>query len=65
MPRSGSYDKTVRVWDGERKLCVRVMEGSKHRVLAVACEHESGVFASGDAGGCIRVCGEWNSTSSA
>lgn len=55
---SGSYDKTVRVWDMEHLTCVRVLTGHSGAVRALACSANCVFSGSDDT--TIKV---WDSTS--
>ena len=63
---SGSYDKTVRLWDLESGKCLRVLEGHADRVLSVSLSTDGRCALSGsddktvrlwdlESGKCLRV----------
>ena len=52
---SGSWDKTVRLWDVETGRCLRVLEGHTDAVMSVAWSADRRLAFSGDADGGIRV----------
>lgn len=51
---SGSYDRTLRVWDAVKGRCVNV-HATKGRVLSVAAGNESNIVVSGSSDGNIQV----------
>ena len=52
---SGSWDKTVRVWDVETGECVRVLEGHSNLVDAVSLSADGRVAVSGSEDNTVRV----------
>ncbi|KAH7201202.1 hypothetical protein DER44DRAFT_827832 [Fusarium oxysporum] len=52
---SGSYDKTIRIWDAETGECERVLGGHSNRVSSVVFSHDSKKVASGSWDKTIRM----------
>ncbi len=52
---SGSKDKTVRLWDTERRKRKATLKGHKAWVTAIAFSHNGDTVASGDSNGHIRI----------
>ena len=52
---SGSYDKTLRVWNGETRKCVAVLEGHNGWVSCVAINPITGEIVSGSDDKTLRV----------
>jgi WD40 repeat protein len=48
---TGSWDKTLRVWDLETGVVLKKMEGHSSSVRALAVSRDGQMIASGDAGG--------------
>jgi WD40 repeat protein len=52
---SGSWDKTVRLWDMDTRRCLRVLEGHTGQVINLAWSSDRRRAFSGDLDGGIRV----------
>jgi hypothetical protein len=52
---SGSYDKTVKVWDAATGACVQTLEGHGDRVTSVAFSADGGRLASGSYDKTVKV----------
>ena len=59
---SGSYDKTVRLWDAENGACERVLEGHSDKVVSVAFSPDGRRILSGSTDMTVRV---WDAESGA
>ncbi|KAK6706721.1 hypothetical protein SNK05_010600 [Fusarium graminearum] len=54
---SGSWDKTIRIWDAETGECERVLEGHSNFINSVVFSYDSKKVASGSDDNTIRI---WN-----
>src|SRR5436309_436799 len=52
---SGSYDKTISLWDGQTVRPLRILEGHSNSVHTVAWSPDRGVLASGSQDSTIRL----------
>ncbi len=52
---SGSFDKTVRVWDVERGLCERVLEGHTGEVTSIQYSPDGKTVLSGSGDNTVRI----------
>ncbi|KAG2741376.1 WD40 repeat-like protein [Suillus brevipes Sb2] len=48
---TGSWDKTLRIWDLETGIVLKKMEGHSSKVEALAVSRDGQIIASGDDGG--------------
>ena len=52
---SGSYDRTIRIWDMASGHCLQTLEGHSDWVRAVAISHDGSRIVSGSDDGTIRI----------
>ncbi|HEY0556441.1 MAG TPA: hypothetical protein VGG20_19460, partial [Thermoanaerobaculia bacterium] len=52
---SGSYDRTVKLWEARSGKLLRTLEGHKDLVLSVAFDPQGGMLASGSADRTVRL----------
>ncbi|MGK7899738.1 MAG: WD40 repeat domain-containing protein, partial [Xenococcus sp. (in: cyanobacteria)] len=52
---SGSYDRTVRIWDGETGECLHIIHGHSKEIVSVAFSPDGSSLASGSKNGIVKL----------